>query len=554
MTDADDDGAVPGAFGGLPMNSCWRRAERHPKKLYCGLCWSAILGVILVAIIIVAIPGSGTRVKYDVFTARIDYEYVEGRPMDMVMAVSKSGKYASWIHGVSRPGSLESLELHDGNVVTLVEKVFDRYICDKLSTDSSRALTIDNESPDWLLEDSDIPCPSGSEVNQSSHCEKWRHSTFIGNGFYESFLILDKKSKLPLFYSQSLADTKVSMKFKSFIVGEPNETLFNIPDGVKCVDYTVDPPSTAFDDSTLINDPRVIEEVSREAEANGWKAVANKRFDGVTFGSLKQSMMGNSLSPFILRHRVTPYSDHSSSRVVKRTFDPNLKIPESYDARKEYPMCTTLSQISDQKTCGCCYAMAAATSLAGRMCIATNGTFDKQLSTQWIIGCDDTTLGCNGGWVESVWHFLQRNGTTTSTCSSFMGVQSKCHSMCDNGDNVTLYRTEEPVDLHDKDPEKTVQIIQQEIMTHGPVEAAYYVFKDFMHLGSDVYKRTKKTTFQGGHAVRVIGWGTEKGTPYWLVANTWGTDWGDKGFFKIIRGKNECGFEDRMTAAVPILP
>ena len=52
-----------------------------------------------------------------------------------------------------------------------------------------------------------------------------------------------------------------------------------------------------------------------------------------------------------------------------------------------------------------------------------------------------------------------------------------------------------------------------------------------MYIGSDVYKRTKKTAFQGGHAVRVIGWGNDKeGTPYWLVANTWGEDWGDKGF------------------------
>ena len=33
----------------------------------------------------------------------------------------------------------------------------------------------------------------------------------------------------------------------------------------------------------------------------------------------------------------------------------------------------------------------------------------------------------------------------------------------------------------------------------------------------------------GGHAIRILGWGTENGTPYWLVANSWNTDWGDKG-------------------------
>lgn len=54
-----------------------------------------------------------------------------------------------------------------------------------------------------------------------------------------------------------------------------------------------------------------------------------------------------------------------------------------------------------------------------------------------------------------------------------------------------------------------------------------------------------------GHAVKVIGWGEEDGIPYWLVANSWNSDWGDKGFFKIARGHNECGFEEEFNGGVP---
>merc|ERR1711970_1169222 len=51
-------------------------------------------------------------------------------------------------------------------------------------------------------------------------------------------------------------------------------------------------------------------------------------------------------------------------------------------------------------------------------------------------------------------------------------------------------------------------------------------------------------TAGGGHAVKMIGWGSESGTDYWLVANSWGTtQWGEGGFFKIKRGTNECGIE-----------
>lgn len=76
----------------------------------------------------------------------------------------------------------------------------------------------------------------------------------------------------------------------------------------------------------------------------------------------------------------------------------------------------------------------------------------------------------------------------------------------------------------------------------------------------------------GIHAVRILGWGTEGGTPYWLVANSWNRDWGDNGellvlsqfehliltdssffigFFKIIRGKNDVNIESGVVAGLP---
>ena len=50
----------------------------------------------------------------------------------------------------------------------------------------------------------------------------------------------------------------------------------------------------------------------------------------------------------------------------------------------------------------------------------------------------------------------------------------------------------------------------------------------------------------GGHAIKVIGYGTEDGNDYWLVQNSWTTTWGDGGYFKIARGTDECGIEDQM--------
>ena len=57
----------------------------------------------------------------------------------------------------------------------------------------------------------------------------------------------------------------------------------------------------------------------------------------------------------------------------------------------------------------------------------------------------------------------------------------------------------------------------------------------------------------GGHSVKIIGWGIENDVPYWLVANSWNEDWGDKGLFKIKRGSNECGIEKEVVAGIPVV-
>ena len=55
----------------------------------------------------------------------------------------------------------------------------------------------------------------------------------------------------------------------------------------------------------------------------------------------------------------------------------------------------------------------------------------------------------------------------------------------------------------------------------------------------------------GGHAIKILGWGVEDETPYWLIANSWNTDWGFNGYIKILRGKNHCGIESQITAGLP---
>ena len=88
------------------------------------------------------------------------------------------------------------------------------------------------------------------------------------------------------------------------------------------------------------------------------------------------------------------------------------------------------------------------------------------------------------------------------------------------------------------------------IMKHGPVEAAFTVYEDFMNYKSGVYQH-ESGKMLGGHAIKILGWGKEDGLYYWLCANSWDTTWGDNGYFKIQMG--QVGINSKMYAATPVL-
>ena len=90
----------------------------------------------------------------------------------------------------------------------------------------------------------------------------------------------------------------------------------------------------------------------------------------------------------------------------------------------------------------------------------------------------------------------------------------------------------------------------QEIYERGSVSAAFSVYEDFGNYKSGIYQHVTGG-YLGGHAIKIIGWGVENGVKYWLCANSWNESWGEKGFFRILRGQNECGIEDDADTGMP---
>mmetsp|Transcript_48380 Transcript_48380/g.125462 ORF Transcript_48380/g.125462 Transcript_48380/m.125462 type:complete len:101 (+) Transcript_48380:1301-1603(+) len=97
--------------------------------------------------------------------------------------------------------------------------------------------------------------------------------------------------------------------------------------------------------------------------------------------------------------------------------------------------------------------------------------------------------------------------------------------------------------------------MMRELVSNGPIAVGFEVYDDFMTYTGGVYKHEASTdwTTTGfvptNHAVLIVGYGEENGEKYWLVKNSWGRHFGLTGYFKILRGVDECGIESMAVAA-----
>jgi len=253
----------------------------------------------------------------------------------------------------------------------------------------------------------------------------------------------------------------------------------------------------------------------------------------------------------------------------------NGEIPESFDAREQWPDCPTIGEIRDQGSCGSCWAFGAVEAMSDRICIHSGGEVNAHLSAENLVSCCYTCgFGCNGGFPGAAWsHWVKKGIVTGGNYNSSQGCQPyiipacehhstgdrppcsegggtpKCIKTCD-ADYTVPYAEDLHFGASSYSVKKRPQDIQLELMKNGPVEAALTVYEDFLLYKSGVYQHVHGKAL-GGHAIRMLGWGVEDGTPYWLIANSWNTDWGDNGYFKILRGKDHCGIESQITAGLP---
>jgi cathepsin B len=260
--------------------------------------------------------------------------------------------------------------------------------------------------------------------------------------------------------------------------------------------------------------------------------------------------------------------------------DPNMAVPTSFDSATNWPDCAlTIGDIRDQSNCGCCWAFGTVSAASDRYCIATRDNSVVFSATDSCF-CSNNLNGCNGGQLSTAYQHMSNQGVVTGgqqnqtgpithLCSEFPlphchhhGPQGsdpypdegspgcpsqtspKCPKACDADAYAphTNWAGDKYKFTGNINSYVTMTAIQQAIMAGGPIGTAFNVYSDFENYVSGIYQHTTGS-YLGGHAVRFVGWGEENSVLYWKVANSWNPYWGEKGYFRILRGVNECNIE-----------
>jgi len=220
----------------------------------------------------------------------------------------------------------------------------------------------------------------------------------------------------------------------------------------------------------------------------------------------------------------------------------------------DYSKLGAVTAVKDQGQCGSCWAFSATEATETATFIA--GKALPILSPQEIVDCDKTDGGCNGGDTPTAYEFIVKEGgleaeasypytakdgtckfnasKVVATISSYKWAIPPCNTAatrnCDTQDEAGLWTF---------------------VQNQGPVSICVDA-EPWQTYVSGIFTNTKCLHGYNDldHCVHLTGFGTQNGQKYWLVKNSWGTSWGEKGYIRIAFGSNLCGIADECTIAI----
>ncbi|BAF14354.1 Os04g0311400, partial [Oryza sativa Japonica Group] len=234
---------------------------------------------------------------------------------------------------------------------------------------------------------------------------------------------------------------------------------------------------------------------------------------------------------------------------------PTDGLPDDFDWREH----GAVGPVKDQGSCGSCWSFSTSGALEGAHFLATGKL--EVLSEQQMVDCDHECdasesracdSGCNGGLMTTAFSYLMKSGGLQSEKDyPYAGRENTCKF--DKSKIVAQVKNFSVISVNEDQ-------IAANLVKHGPLAIAINAAYMQTYIGG------VSCPFICGrhldHGVLLVGYGSAgyapirfKEKPYWIIKNSWGENWGEKGYYKICRGphdKNKCGVDSMVSSVTAI--
>jgi len=268
------------------------------------------------------------------------------------------------------------------------------------------------------------------------------------------------------------------------------------------------------------------------------------RSTSATYGITKFSDMSSEefRSTILMSKRITPdTTPRPSDRVLKPK--QNTSLPSSFDWRDH----GAVTAVKNQGDCGSCWAFSATENIESMWILSNHSNNDTlSLSPQQIVDCDEWVFGCEGGETTSAFNYVMGAGGLESIQNyPYTAEDGTCQFNAKDIDaKITTWQYANT--LYEEQP------IQNNLVGWGPLSVCVdaEAWQDYEG-GVMTWEECAWVNLLD-HCVQLVGYNTNTDVPvpYWIVRNSWGTDWGQEGYIYLQMWEDTCGIAHEATCAV----
>jgi len=228
----------------------------------------------------------------------------------------------------------------------------------------------------------------------------------------------------------------------------------------------------------------------------------------------------------------TSYTNHRSSRSIRLS-----RQADSFNWVDQ----GAVSPVKMQGQCGSCWAFSAMGALESQV-MKSNGGQEVDFSTQQLVDCFEK--GCGGNWPPSAWDWLQQNGGADSWSDyPYHSTDGQAGDSCNPNNAQAVQQVTGIQQLNMPTDDDT---LKNYLQTSGPLSIAVDASKWDPQYAQGTMSCSNPSL---DHAVLLVGWASDDSGAYWIIKNSWDTDWGHDGYGHIQMGQgSDCGITQWLAA------